>query len=117
MVPPDDSIYLDFAGANDPDRFFRCPSISQNFANNDDEWQALLSGMGSGSSIRRPRSFLSFDWPESWRRLPFQLPRPRLARRCLLLHALGFLGKESASPLVREIQVGDQDLTGMNWKF
>src|SRR5207245_5409395 len=98
MIPPNDPVYLDPAGADDSCCLFGRSGVSQNLSDDDYEWDAFFSRMGTGSRIRRPRSFLALYRPESWCWFAFELSGSSLACHCLIFHHPCFLVEESAPP-------------------
>src|SRR5881409_4260317 len=90
MVSSDDSVDFDSASTDDVDRLFCGSCVSQNLTYDDDEWEASIATVRTGSGHGCPSHFLPTYRPESWGRFSFQLSGSRFSRHFLCLRALAF---------------------------
>ena len=66
-------VYFDLGAADDARGFFRCSGVAETLSDYENEREAFASGVWSRPCHRSPVRFLSLDWPEGGRMLPFEL--------------------------------------------
>src|SRR5207249_10258147 len=99
MVSSDDSVDFDSASTDDVDRLFCGSCVSQNLTYDDDEWEASIATVRTGSGHGCPSHFLPTYRPESWAGSRFSLLGPGFLGIFYFFALFAFFGHCPLRPL------------------